>query len=324
MLLLDDADAGVLSPFLSVSTVDLRDDLRWNSLNGILFDFDDQLKPKRELEQTATGSKMPDRTREFKEAATASSSSSSSAAAAQTPARTEALRKLRKRKRANEQQIDPNDPDVDVWSFEAARIVDSLRNLTLFLSGIRRAYLDLSSSHNQYRLSKGKSASGVREDLDLSKGLLEAWKDVKWLNDRERDEVDWQAKDMLRKCMERLKALEQAEKSMCCSHSSVSKLMSSPARSPRESETATRHQPCQQFYTLPRSTSSTLKSSRAGRRPAQRASAAGNPVPQQATCRCGSHTARAAGDPRCASVGEAEYVDRVCCSCQPSSRTSRQ
>ena len=164
--------------------------------------------------------RMPDRTREFREVLEARQRQASSSISrdAPSPARVDALRRLRKRKRAHAEPVNTNDPDLDVWSLEAGRVVDSLRSLALFLSSIRRAYLDLSSSsssHSQYRNSKGKGPAGGREDLDLSKGLLEAWKDVKWLNDRERDEVDWQAKDMLRKCMERLKALEQAEKSAC-------------------------------------------------------------------------------------------------------------
>ena len=214
---------------------------------------------------------MPDRTREFREVAEAhaSSSSGSSArnnAASANPARAEALRRIRKRKRAHAEAaaaVDTNDPDLDVWTLEAGRVVDSMRSLSTFLSSIRRAYLDLSSSssssHHQYRNSKGKGSAGGREDLDLSKGLLEAWKDVKWLNDRERDEVDWQAKDMLRKCMERVKALEQAEKSkLQLLFQLESRILTYVARPTCKGKATTRHQSCKQLHSLPWSTTCTV------------------------------------------------------------------
>jgi syntaxin 18 len=141
----------------------------------------------------------------------------------------DALRRRKKRRLARAQAlqqqldsstpaVDVNDPDIDVWTLEATRIAASIASLGLFLSSIRRAYLDLSSSgassSNAGHAYKGKGASDKsRGDLDLSKGVLEAWKDVKWLNDRERDEVDWQAKSTLKKCMNRVRQLEQAENS---------------------------------------------------------------------------------------------------------------
>ena len=154
--------------------------------------------------------------------------------------RADALRRHRKRKQwnrvvaasssastsnASTPAIDLSDPDLDVWTLEASQIIASLRSLALFLNSIRRAYLDLSSSSSSSSSHKGKGratngsfsdgGSRSREELDLSKGLLEAWKDVKWLNDRERDEVDWQAKTVLKRCIERVRELEQAEKSGC-------------------------------------------------------------------------------------------------------------
>lgn len=216
---------------------------------------------------------MPDRTREFREVAEAraSSSSGSSArnnAASVNPARAEALRRIRKRKRAQAEQaaeVDMNDPDLDLWTLEAGRVVDSLRSLSTFLSSIRRAYLDFSSSssssHNQYRNSKGKGSAGGREELDLSKGLLVAWKDVKWLNDRERDEVDWQAKDLLRKCMERVKALEQAEKSKLHFSTQLGlRILTYVARPTCKGKATTRHQSCKQFYSFSWSTACVVKS----------------------------------------------------------------
>lgn len=193
---------------------------------------------------------MPDRTGEFREIYRTQSQSQSAASTLsdskgrdgqqrqrqQDQTRADALRRHRKRKQwnrvvasssttssnASTPAIDLSDPDLDVWTLEASQIIASLRSLALFLNSIRRAYLDLSSSSSSSSSHEGKGraingsfndgGSKSREELDLSKGLLEAWKDVKWLNDRERDEVDWQAKTVLKRCIERVRELEQAEK----------------------------------------------------------------------------------------------------------------
>lgn len=176
---------------------------------------------------------MTSRLREFQEVSQASTSKASSSASfsVEKQERVDALRRRRKRRLARAQalqqqqdsssstssSIDVNDPDIDVWTLEATRIAGAVASLGLFLSSIRRAYLDLSSASSSSSASggshayKGKGTS--RGDLDLSKGILEAWKDVKWLSDRERDEVDWQAKTTLKRCMSRIRQLEQAEKS---------------------------------------------------------------------------------------------------------------
>ncbi|KAK9899938.1 hypothetical protein P389DRAFT_5787 [Cystobasidium minutum MCA 4210] len=175
---------------------------------------------------------MTSRLREFQEVSQASTSKASSSASfsVEKQERVDALRRRRKRRLARAQalqqqqdsssstssSIDVNDPDIDVWTLEATRIAGAVASLGLFLSSIRRAYLDLSSASSSSSASggshayKGKGTS--RGDLDLSKGILEAWKDVKWLSDRERDEVDWQAKTTLKRCMSRIRQLEQAEK----------------------------------------------------------------------------------------------------------------
>lgn len=156
---------------------------------------------------------MPNRSLEFSEACSSRGSSTSSSSSAPP---SDALRKRRKRKQlaASSESPNVNDPDVDVWTLEATRITTSIKQLSTFLSSIRRAYLDLSHQHQSgSSLYKGKQNAENR-DLDLSKGILEAWKDVRWLSDRERDEVDYQAKTMIRTCMARVKELETAEKSM--------------------------------------------------------------------------------------------------------------
>lgn len=166
---------------------------------------------------------MPSRTGEFLEACRERQDASGSRSDPSTSAIVVARRGRRKRQRAALAQIgqqkDPStstpaneseDAELDIWSIEAARISHSLTSLQLFLTSIRRAYLDLNSSSHGSSNKKGK---GGARDLDLSKGILEAWRDVRWLNDMERDEVDYQAKVVLRRCIERVKQLETAEKS---------------------------------------------------------------------------------------------------------------
>lgn len=177
---------------------------------------------------------MSSRLREFREVSQASTSRNAGASV-EKQEHVDALRRRKKRRLARalalQQQpdsstsaIDVNDPDIDVWTLEATRIAGTVASLGVFLSSIRRAYLDLSSSASSSGGShayKGKGASDKnRGNLDLSKGAFEAWKDVKWLNGRERDEVDWQAKTTLKKCMSRVRQLEQAESSeqSCCKY----------------------------------------------------------------------------------------------------------
>jgi syntaxin 18 len=75
------------------------------------------------------------------------------------------------------------------------------------LRTIRRAYLDLSASSAGLRGPQSKRPRA----LDPAQGL-EAWADVRWLTDRERDEVDLQTKAVLRRSMDRIRDLEAVEK----------------------------------------------------------------------------------------------------------------
>ena len=67
--------------------------------------------------------------------------------------------------------------------------------------------MDLSGASN------AKHASASSRQLDPSKGL-EAWSGVKYLTDRERDEVDYQMKMVIKKCLDQIKELSQAERGM--------------------------------------------------------------------------------------------------------------
>lgn len=78
----------------------------------------------------------------------------------------------------------------------------NLRSFSRFLYSIRRAYLDLGSSSSHQ--------ASIPRHIDTSKGL-QAWEGVRWLSDKERDEIDFGVKIALRKSVDRVRELEGAE-----------------------------------------------------------------------------------------------------------------
>ncbi|GAA6047298.1 hypothetical protein JCM3770_001874 [Rhodotorula araucariae] len=100
------------------------------------------------------------------------------------------------------------DAQDDAWTKQAEQIATNLRSFAAFLTSIRRAYLDLgSSSSNPHAHHQQQPA----RQLDPSKGLS-AWEGVRWLTDRERDEIDFAVKVALRKSVDRVRELEALEK----------------------------------------------------------------------------------------------------------------
>ncbi|GAA5832251.1 hypothetical protein JCM11251_004295 [Rhodosporidiobolus azoricus] len=91
----------------------------------------------------------------------------------------------------------------DAWTRQAEQVAANLRSFNSFLTSIRRAYLDLGSSHHH--------PSSQPRAVDPSKGLA-AWEGVRWLSDRERDEIDFGVKVALRKSVDRVRELEEMEK----------------------------------------------------------------------------------------------------------------
>lgn len=79
----------------------------------------------------------------------------------------------------------------------------NLGSFVKFLESIRRAYLDLGSS--------SAHQSAAPRHIDTSKGLA-AWEGVRWLSDKERDEIDFGVKLALRASVDRVRELEGAEK----------------------------------------------------------------------------------------------------------------
>ncbi|GAA5949646.1 hypothetical protein JCM3765_002739 [Sporobolomyces pararoseus] len=96
-------------------------------------------------------------------------------------------------------------PTRDAWTVQAQQVATNLRSFNNFLASIRRAYLDLggqSNSSTSSQPSRGQLGQG---------GLLEQWQGVKYLTDKERDEIDFSVKIALRKSVERVRQLEQLE-----------------------------------------------------------------------------------------------------------------
>ncbi|SCZ90222.1 BZ3500_MvSof-1268-A1-R1_Chr1-3g01850 [Microbotryum saponariae] len=94
----------------------------------------------------------------------------------------------------------------EAWAKQAEQVASNLKSFASFLHSIRRAYLDLGSTS-----SSAHHAHHPPRAIDTSKGLA-AWEGVKWLNDRERDEIDFGVKVALRKSVDRVRQLEQLEK----------------------------------------------------------------------------------------------------------------
>ncbi|GAA5969493.1 hypothetical protein JCM21900_002755 [Sporobolomyces salmonicolor] len=123
------------------------------------------------------------------------------------------------------------DAQEHAWTKQAEQVATNLRSFSNFLTSIRRAYLDLGSSSSHHH-----PASQPRT-LDPSKGLA-AWEGVRWLSDRERDEIDFAVKVALRKSVDRVRELEALEKARIANESrqnpntGLSRLLGLPVPSP--------------------------------------------------------------------------------------------
>ncbi|KAK8844056.1 hypothetical protein IAR55_006850 [Kwoniella newhampshirensis] len=93
---------------------------------------------------------------------------------------------------------------------EAYRIHTHLSSLQNLLSSVRKPYL---STVEPPPLSR-RAQRDTSRTKDEGEGEFEEWKKwerVKYLTDRERDEIDLRARMILRRCKERVAALEQSE-----------------------------------------------------------------------------------------------------------------
>lgn len=88
-------------------------------------------------------------------------------------------------------------------------------SLISFLSSIRRVYLSQNGpGRPRSPEEKGKQpATEVDEIRQAGSDSFARWKELRQMSDKQRDELDFQVRVMLKRLMERIKELEKAEES---------------------------------------------------------------------------------------------------------------
>ncbi|KAI8989578.1 hypothetical protein BDB01DRAFT_842216 [Pilobolus umbonatus] len=101
----------------------------------------------------------------------------------------------------------------DIFTKEAYRIYQHIESLRRFLLSIRRPYLN----NNNSVISRSTSHRPTTMNLSVGEGgessLFSLFPmNIHHLTDNERDEIDFQAKLIIRRCIDRIKELEEADK----------------------------------------------------------------------------------------------------------------
>lgn len=123
------------------------------------------------------------------------------------PRHTEKPRRKRKTFKDDASGQDDSMASYDLFTKEAYRILQHITSLKQFLISIRRAYLD------DYVNPRSTRPAATSLKLEGSSSLFSMFpNNVSSLTDQERDEIDFQAKILIRRCMDRIKELEEAEK----------------------------------------------------------------------------------------------------------------
>ncbi|KZO98021.1 hypothetical protein CALVIDRAFT_562418 [Calocera viscosa TUFC12733] len=102
---------------------------------------------------------------------------------------------------------------------EAYAILEHINTLNQMLSSIRHAYLNVDSSSSLGHSRRQTKAEGK------GTGKERRWEGAKRLTDQERDEIDLQAKVILRRCLDRVKQLELLEAKRASSAPNKSSLL---------------------------------------------------------------------------------------------------
>ncbi|KAI9348357.1 snare-complex protein syntaxin-18 N-terminus-domain-containing protein [Pilaira anomala] len=97
----------------------------------------------------------------------------------------------------------------DIFTKEAYRIYQHIDSLRRFLLTIRPAYLSTSNRPSRLNARPTKASEPTLEGDSLFALFSN---NIHNLTDRERDEIDFQAKLIIRRCMDRMKELETSEK----------------------------------------------------------------------------------------------------------------
>ncbi|KAI8641071.1 hypothetical protein BD408DRAFT_418796 [Parasitella parasitica] len=109
-----------------------------------------------------------------------------------------------------------DESSYDLFTKEAYRIYKHITSLQRFLITIRPAYLSTSKSQPLHGRSNATQAGPSSLD-DTADSLFKIFSSspgnmMQGLTDRERDEIDFQAKLIIRRCIDRITELEEAEK----------------------------------------------------------------------------------------------------------------
>jgi syntaxin 18 len=105
------------------------------------------------------------------------------------------------------------EPSFDPFMKEAYRIEQHIISLKEFLLITRKAYLRNEAPRRKHIGQQAKPMAQVSARAQFEGSLFSAFpRTITHLTDKERDEIDFQAKMIIRRCMDRVKDLEEAEK----------------------------------------------------------------------------------------------------------------
>ncbi|KAG2197705.1 hypothetical protein INT47_007939 [Mucor saturninus] len=102
------------------------------------------------------------------------------------------------------------DESYDLFTKEAYRIYQHIDSLKRFLLTIRPAYLSTNNRSSRPTVRKTELTTPEASNGDSLFALFAG--NIHNLTDRERDEIDFQAKLIIRRCIDRIKELETSEK----------------------------------------------------------------------------------------------------------------
>nr|GAT54029.1 SNARE protein syntaxin 18/UFE1 [Mycena chlorophos] len=111
----------------------------------------------------------------------------------------------KRRKTAPEPERDPQIISGKDFLAEAYLILNHISTLTRMLANIKRPYLNIDSRPGAGRQQASRS-------LDFEAGADSSWASIRHLSNQERDQIDLQARTILRTCADRVKELEALEK----------------------------------------------------------------------------------------------------------------
>ncbi|KAI9319153.1 snare-complex protein syntaxin-18 N-terminus-domain-containing protein [Dichotomocladium elegans] len=106
-----------------------------------------------------------------------------------------------------------SDPAYDVFTKEAYRIYEHISSLKRFLLSVRRPYLNTDTRHTLRKHPRITSQPQLEQKKLASEGSLFSLfpTDISSLTDKERDEIDFQSKVVIRRCLDRIKELDEVE-----------------------------------------------------------------------------------------------------------------